>query len=430
MNKATPSAARIAAFILSLSPVIGFAGGNVLTGTFDGSERVLEHQPNPYDCNGGPTGFQELPFQVSHAGDYIVNDVYDYHYYYFHGSDAGYVLGIYPESLEPAISPHPVEQDQYGRYNLQSGRTYSLRVHSKCPGFEGAWAAVVDGPGEVVSSAIAELPSFLRGTFTPDSPTMTSDCGAGYYHWGWGPVPDKPYHQVGPVQLRRGGDYYHGPIWSGAACLAIYSAPVDPANRQANRVALLSGWDAWVTLEADVDYWFVSIGSGWEESPPSFAEYLHVLVPTTRFRINSGMNGAWYNPATPGEGYFISVFDTLKRVFVANFTHSDSTVPGDPYGHRWYTAAGTINGSVAELDLELTSGGAFNASEPAPQQVQIGRLKLQFDGCERAFIESDTGASDDPQTAADTIPLHRLGGDWDQICQSQFEEGLEEVGPL
>jgi hypothetical protein len=280
----------------------------------------------------------------------------------------------------------------------------------------------------VLSDAAAELPSFARGEFTPASPTMTSDCGYGYYAWGWGPVDDAPYTQVGPVRLSRSGEYYYGSGWFTRACLAIYTAPVDPANRQANRLALLSGFDTTVTLEADTDYWFVSHWTSWELGPP-FGEYLHVLVPPATFRINAGLNGAWYNPATPGEGYFISVFDSLNQVFLANLTYADSAVPGDRYGHRWYTAAGAVTGDYAELDLGLTAGGAFNAAQPGPQHTQAGRLRLQFSDCSNGSIILDAGAAEGAQSVPREIPLRRLGSDWEALCRSQYE-GLDEVGPL
>lgn len=426
MSYSSPIATRIATLTLFLLPMIACAEGTVLTGTFDGSERALSRDSDVYGCRSKPAGYQTISFEVSQSGEYRLSDPYDSHFYW-QGFDAGYTLEIYEDRFEPS-APIWVEQVNEQVYALQSDRTYSLVVHSKCPGFEGAWAAALQGPGTVRSDAVAVLPPFSKGKFTQASPTMTSDCGTGYYAWGWGPIHDAPYAQVGPIRLKRSGEYYYGAEYVSLACLAIYTAPVDPANRQANRVAVLAGFDTTVMLEADTDYWFVSHWSGWHWSSRD-AEYLHVLVPPASFRIHAGLNGAWYNPATPGEGYFISVFDALNRVFLANFTYSGQSIPGDPYGHRWYTAAGDVGGNSSELDLELTSGGAFNAALPAPQQEQIGRLRLQFSDCATGSIVVDADTPDGPQSAGQEIPLQRLGSDWEQICRSQ-NEGLDEVGPL
>lgn len=419
-------ATRIVALTLSCSPLTAMAEATVLTGTFDGSERVMSRESDPFDCRDRPPGFQAISFEVSQSGGYDLFDPY-YNHFYWRGWNAGYTVQVYQGRFDPSATPAVVPLTN-GRFALQSGRPYSLVVHSKCAGFEGAWAAAFQGPGAVLSAAAAELPPFSRGEFTPGSPTMTSDCGRGYYAWGWGSVADTPYAQVGPVRLSRSGKYYYGSGDSTVACLAVYTAPVDPVNRQANRLAILSGYDTTVTLEADTDYWFVSHGKGWELSP-RYGEYLQVLVAPATFRINAGLNGAWYDPATPGEGFFVSVFDALNQVFLANFTHSDHAVPGDRYGHRWYTATGAVTGDSAELGLGLTAGGAFNAAQPVPQHSQIGRMRLQFSDCAHGSILVEAGAPEGAQPAPEAIPLSRLGSDWEAVCRSQYE-GLDEVGPL
>jgi len=416
----------IIAFTLPGAPLTALAEASVLTGTFDGSERAVAHAPNPYDCADRPAGYQAVGFEVSQSGSYDLSDPYLDHYY-GQGWNAGYTLEIYQGPYEPSAAQDAVPLTG-GGFALQSGRSYSLVVHSKCAGFEGAWAAAFQGPGSVLSDKAAELPPFSRGELTPSSPTMPSDCGAGYYAWGWGPVEDAPYAEVGPLRLSRGGEYYYGSGNSTLACLAVYTAPVNPADRQANRLALLSGYDATVMLEADTDYWFVTHWKGWENSP-QYGEYLHVLVPPATIRINAGLNGAWYNAATPGEGFFLSVFDSLNKVFLANFTFADQVVAGDPHGHRWYTAAGLFTGNSAELDVSLAAGGAFNATWPQPQLTRVGSLLLQFSDCSHGSIVVNTGPPDETQAGPVEIPLQRLGSDWEEICRSQYE-GLDEVGPL
>ena len=46
------------------------------------------------------------------------------------------------------------------------------------------------------------------------------------------------------------------------------------------------------------------------------------------FRINPGLNGAWFNPVSSGQGFLIEVFPDINQVFLAWFTY-DTTQP-DP----------------------------------------------------------------------------------------------------
>ena len=114
------------------------------------------------------------------------------------------------------------------------------------------------------------------------------------------------------------------------------------------------------------------------------------------FVINAGLNDAWVSADAPFQGMFITVFPELKIIFLAWFTF-DSEVPGEGvdtiFGaadQRWITAAGTYQGSRAELSAELTTGGVFNASEPpANQEGDYGSIILDFSGCNGATVDYD-----------------------------------------
>ena len=107
------------------------------------------------------------------------------------------------------------------------------------------------------------------------------------------------------------------------------------------------------------------------------------------FEINSGLNDAWVNADAPFQGMFISVYPDTGLVFIAWFTF-DSELPAGGniaiFGasdQRWVTGVGVINGNRVELNLELTSGGVFNASDPvATQDTDYGSMTLVFDGCD------------------------------------------------
>jgi len=75
-----------------------------------------------------------------------------------------------------------------------------------------------------------------------------------------------------------------------------------------------------------------------------------VVVRNREFQINPGLNDAWYNPATDGQGFLVTVFPDIQEMFVAWFTFDTERPPedvtaqlGDP-GHRWLTAQGRPGG--------------------------------------------------------------------------------------
>jgi hypothetical protein len=117
-----------------------------------------------------------------------------------------------------------------------------------------------------------------------------------------------------------------------------------------------------------------------------------VLAVSGLFAINAGLNDAWFNPQTPGQGFFLTVFEDIGMVFLAWFTY-DTVRPagsvianlGEP-GHRWITAFGPFNGDTAELDVEITSGGVFDSAQPGVDQAIDGAITLQFTGCNAGMV--------------------------------------------
>lgn len=113
------------------------------------------------------------------------------------------------------------------------------------------------------------------------------------------------------------------------------------------------------------------------------------------FTINAGLNDAWFNPATSGQGFFLTVFPGIERMFLAWFTYDTArpdpavtAVLGEP-GHRWLTAFGSYSGAQAVLDVEVTRGGVFNSGLPAPTQEADGQILVEFSGCNAAVLSYD-----------------------------------------
>lgn len=134
--------------------------------------------------------------------------------------------------------------------------------------------------------------------------------------------------------------------------------------------------------------------------------------------INPAMNDAWFNPATNGQGFFMTVFPQYRIIFVSWYTyeafHPEAGVAsniGDP-SHRWYTAIGSIYGNEAFLELELTTGGLFNADQ-AVEQTYPGSLYIRFDDCSNAIMAYDL-----PDLGiSGQIPVTRIAQDNAPVCE-------------
>jgi len=137
------------------------------------------------------------------------------------------------------------------------------------------------------------------------------------------------------------------------------------------------------------------------------------------FQINPGLNDSWYNPATAGQGFFITVFSDISMIFLAWFTYDterpDPSVManlGEP-GHRWLTAFGPYEGDTAMLAIELTQGGVFNSAETPVTQTADGTIMLEFAGCNEALITYNVTSAG----VQGEIPIERIALDNVPACE-------------
>jgi hypothetical protein len=101
--------------------------------------------------------------------------------------------------------------------------------------------------------------------------------------------------------------------------------------------------------------------------------------------------GAWYNPATPGQGFFIEHIGTTQ--FLAWF-HNDWDLPDatvtdflSPARQRWLSMQGEVAPGATQASLKIyqSSGGSFiSGSANAP--TEIGNATLTFLSCDSATL--------------------------------------------
>jgi hypothetical protein len=143
---------------------------------------------------------------------------------------------------------------------------------------------------------------------------------------------------------------------------------------------------------------------------------------TQDFSINTGLNDAWFNPATNGQGFLITVFPDRKEMFLAWFTFDTERPPddvvahlGEP-GHRWLTAQGPYNGDTANLTIYITEGGIFDAAEPVAETDPAGdgTLTIEFADCTGGLVNyeiTSLGISGE-------IPIQRIALDNVPLCEA------------
>jgi hypothetical protein len=143
------------------------------------------------------------------------------------------------------------------------------------------------------------------------------------------------------------------------------------------------------------------------------------------FRINAGLNDAWFNPVTIGQGFLITVLPDRKEMFLAWFTYDTERPPedvsamlGEP-GHRWLTAQGPYDGDTANLTIFVTEGGVFDAAEPAASTdpAADGSLTLEFADCTEGLVQYEITSLG----ISGAIPIQRITPDNVPLCEALEE---------
>ncbi len=142
-------------------------------------------------------------------------------------------------------------------------------------------------------------------------------------------------------------------------------------------------------------------------------------LDSQEFQINAGLNDAWYNPVTDGQGFFITVFPDLEVVVLAWFTYDTELPPMDATanlgdaGHRWLLAVGPYNANEATLDIEIASGGIFDTTSEI-SRVQDGSINLTFEDCANGTVEYNIPSIG----RTGSVPIQRVAKDNILICEA------------
>lgn len=137
--------------------------------------------------------------------------------------------------------------------------------------------------------------------------------------------------------------------------------------------------------------------------------------------ITAGINDAWFEQTTAGQGFFITALPDNGIVFLSWFTFDTERPPGDAPGeigdpgHRWFTAQGPYAGDTAVLDVNETVGGVFDSPAPVPQVSDpIGTIVIVWQDCMNATLDYDLPG----YGLSGRINLVRIAADNAALCQA------------
>jgi len=368
-------------------------------------------------------------------------------------------FGRYGEAPGQFINPHGVAVDEQDRIYTVETHTHRVQIFDRNGNRVGGFGRNGDPlgrfrtPGDVAIDNLGRVIVADEKNYRVQICSVTGSCtafgskgtGPGEFDWPRAVVVDNQNRYMvadrfnGRVQVCTDlGDCYV--IGSPGSEVGQFDGPVeldlDPdgnlviADRENHRVQV---------CDLEGDCWaFGSFGSG----PGQFNHPLGVAVDSRgrifvadsdnnriqlfevlkSFVINPGLNDAWYNPATNGQGFLITVFPDIKQLFLAWFTFDTQRPPedaaallGEP-GHRWLTAQGPYSGDTANLTLYVTKGGVFDAIEPAvtTDPAGDGTLTIEFADCNAGLVSyeiTSLGISGE-------IPIERLSRDNIPLCES------------
>ena len=150
---------------------------------------------------------------------------------------------------------------------------------------------------------------------------------------------------------------------------------------------------------------------------------IRAYVLTDEFQITEGLSGAWFNPETNGQGFYLEVLPSANTIILAWFTY-DATTPdpevpstvGDA-SNRWLTAAGSFDGNVFVGQLLKTGDGLFDDPTAVVNTV-VGEVSIVFQDCGHAilsYVLNESGLNN-------TVDIQRISGANIDFCENLADQ--------
>ncbi len=108
------------------------------------------------------------------------------------------------------------------------------------------------------------------------------------------------------------------------------------------------------------------------------------------------LSGAWYDPATAGQGFVFDVDPVAHSLFAAWYTYaSNGEAIGGAASERWFTLQSSFtpgSGHVSNVPIYQTTGGVFDHATGVTT-APVGTATIVFHDCNHATLTYDFNAS-------------------------------------
>lgn len=410
-RKALPGQALkpgILTLLLVLAPMAHAAEG-VISGFFRGNEAKARTIGQLCDEDGSSLfSYRLADLQVSASGDYDFSDT-GHHY------DLDTQLAIYTDFNPSSPAANRVGYVNYGfegdrTITLQAGSNYVLAVQAcgSSSDRRGEYSFAYSGPGTLSAQQIYPAAGFSSGSFDGDDPTLPEEiyCGNTWYQ------------ETGPIRVPKSGEYIYSDSsvhYAVDIVLAIYRGDFNAASPSDNLLTALDDGGT-VALEEGVDYYLVVMP--FCDNVPGDFRYV-LMGPSEAFLITEGLNGAWYNTSTPGQGILMEVYPDIPLLFGAWFTwdttppdDGESAVIGDP-NHRWLTVQGAYQDDTATMPVSLTRNGIFDDPAPVSNPPEtVGTMSIRFLACNDAEVDYEVDG------ITGSFSMSKLANDNNSTCEA------------
>ena len=142
--------------------------------------------------------------------------------------------------------------------------------------------------------------------------------------------------------------------------------------------------------------------------------------------VNAGLNDAWFDPETSGQGVLVTVLPQSGQLFLGWFTFSplgeasqaEARLGGSE--QRWLTALGPFQERVARLTVANSSGGIFDEPDSRIEfDTDYGDLRAEFEDCNRMRLHYTLPTSG----LTGVIALQRVVEDNVALCEALLDAG-------
>lgn len=199
------------------------------------------------------------------------------------------------------------------------------------------------------------------------------------------------YSHSGNSDFFRDPGWGHGYQW--------WIAVLEDARGRAWQVFFASGWGSQVIFVIpELGLVVVTTADNYDHGGPDVNVMLVTqILPELNPWLDQRFNGAWYDPATDGQGLTLEVREDGATVVGFWYTYDGEG------NQRWFVLQGLAVADQAEVTIYRTSGGVFLQGDPVLLE-EWGSGRFTTTDCDHVTLEFES------DEASGTIALTRLSG--------------------